>query len=118
MPQSIERENSPNLTVQHLLMPDNGGECDPLPGDFPDVPLPPFPVVDCGGLDASSFLPPVSPPAFASLPCQMRAGEETPPVVPSGMPNCLRLSGVRVPEGGGAWAMSCKGLGWSAFLGW
>ena len=63
-------------------MPDNGGEGDPLPGDFPDVPLPPFPVVDCGGLDASSAMPPVSPPAFASLPCQMRAGEETPPVAP------------------------------------
>ena len=63
-------------------MPDNGGEGDPLPGDFPDVPLPPFPVVDCGGLDAFAAMPPVSPPAFASLPCQMRAGEETPPVVP------------------------------------
>ena len=78
----MERENPPNLTMQHLRLPDNGGEGDPLPGDFPDVPLPPFPVVDCGGLDAFSAMPPVSPPAFASLPCPMRAGEETPPVAP------------------------------------
>ena len=62
-------------------MPDNGGEGDPLPGDFPDVPLPPFPVIDCGGADAS-VVPLVSPPAFASLPCPMRAGEETPSVAP------------------------------------
>ena len=47
------------------------------------MPLPPFPVVDCGGADASSAMPPVSPPAFASLPCPMRAGEETPPFGPS-----------------------------------
>lgn len=40
------------------------------------MPLPPFLLADCG-VDA---VPPVSPPAFQSLPCQIQMGEETPPV--------------------------------------
>ena len=68
-----------------MFPPDNGG--DPLPGDFPDVPLPPF-LADCCGDAAAPAGPVASPPAFQSLPWHIQAaGEVTPPappVVPSG----------------------------------